>query len=267
MQRIEGITPEARPALTLRNFLTSRPTILQMIDFLRVTSSVNVASPQIETHDKLEGTITFEAVSERVRTLAITLPAAKQAIEDLAELGAFVESSLAYAVALAEERQMLTGSGSGQDLNGLITQATAFDTSLLPLGGWTRYDALGRAIQQITVANEIAPTFVVMHPTDFWNILMEKDSQGRFLLPPGTTTLWGLTPIVTTNIASGTFLVGSGNPAAAELRDRMETVVEVSTQHSDFFTKNMVMFRAEKRLALICKRPGSYITGSFTTSP
>ena len=42
---------------------------------------------------------------------------------------------------------------------------------------------------------------------------------------------------------------------------------KISTEHADFFTKNLVAVRAEKRLALITRRPGSYVTGSFTTSP
>ena len=47
----------------------------------------------------------------------------------------------------------------------------------------------------------------------------------------------------------------------------MEMQVEVSTEHQDFFTKNLVAVRAEKRLALVVKRPNSFVTGSFTTSP
>ena len=81
------------------------------------------------------------------------------------------------------------------------------------------------------------------------------------------SALFNLTPVVTTSITSGTFLVGSGSPVAAEIRDRMELVVEISTSHSDFFTKNLVAIRAEKRLAIIVKRPASFITGTFTTSP
>jgi hypothetical protein len=41
----------------------------------------------------------------------------------------------------------------------------------------------------------------------------------------------------------------------------------VSTEHSDYFVKNLVAIRAEKRLALITRRPASFVTGSFTTSP
>jgi HK97 family phage major capsid protein len=68
-------------------------------------------------------------------------------------------------------------------------------------------------------------------------------------------------------IAPGSFLVGSGSPVAAEIRDRMEMTVEISTEHSDYFTRNLVAIRAEKRLALITKRPNSFVTGTFTTSP
>jgi hypothetical protein len=35
----------------------------------------------------------------------------------------------------------------------------------------------------------------------------------------------------------------------------------------DFFVKNLVAIRAEKRLALVVKRGGSFITGSLNSSP
>ena len=47
----------------------------------------------------------------------------------------------------------------------------------------------------------------------------------------------------------------------------MEMQVEISTEHSDYFTRNLVAVRAEKRLALITKRANSFVTGTFTTSP
>jgi len=72
---------------------------------------------------------------------------------------------LTYYVDQAEEGQLLTGSGAGTDLNGLITQATAFNTSLLRgVAGWTRIEIVARTIQQITMANEIQPSFIVLNP-------------------------------------------------------------------------------------------------------
>jgi hypothetical protein len=66
----------------------------------------------------------------------------------------------------------------------------------------------------------------------------------------------------------GSFLIGSGSPIASEIRDRMEMTVEISTEHQDYFVKNLVAIRAEKRLCLIVKRPASYVIGTFSgTSP
>jgi hypothetical protein len=47
----------------------------------------------------------------------------------------------------------------------------------------------------------------------------------------------------------------------------MQLLIEVSTEHSDFFIRNLVAIRAEKRLALITRRPGAFVAGSFSTSP
>lgn len=259
-----GIVAEARPELLLRNVISSRPTTLGYVDFIKVSSPMVKASPQIESHDKLENAVSFTAVSEKVRVLATTIPASRQILDDMPELIGFLQSSLAYYVDLAAEIQMLSGSGSGEDLHGLITQATSFDTSLLPANSaFTRSDVIACAIEQLGIANEVPPTFVVLNPRDAWAIRRTKDSLGRYLT---NDPFWGLLPIVTTNIASGTFLVGSGRPEAAEIRDRMATIVEIGTVNNQF-AQNMITLRAESRLCLCVKRAASFVTGTMTQSP
>jgi HK97 family phage major capsid protein len=221
---------------------------------------------------KNENAVTFTSVSEKVRTVATWIPASKQVLDDFAELAGFIGSSLRYYLDAQVELQLLSGVGAGEDLNGLRTQATAFDTSLLTLSpGWNRIDIIGRAIEQLAIAKELPPTFVVMNPIDWWHVRLTKNTQGEYLLgdPQADVTprLFTLKVIPTNNIASGTFLVGSGNAAASEVRNRMETQVEVSTEHDLYFTKNLVAIRAERRLLLAVKRPASYVKGTFSTSP
>ena len=55
--------------------------------------------------------------------------------------------------------------------------------------------------------------------------------------------------------------------AFSEIRDRMQLIVEISTSHSDFFVRNLLMMRCERRLALLVKRGTAFIYGSFSTSP
>lgn len=272
IDRIPGITPEARQVLKVRDLLVARPTVMQVVDFVKVNSAMKIGSPQVEANDKGENAVTFASVSEQVRTLATWIPATKQILDDFTELLGFIQTTMPYYVNLEEELQLLSGDNTGQNLHGLITQATAFNTGLLSAtAGWNKIDIVGRAIQQVAAAKELDPTFVVVHPNDWWGIRLTKDSYGRYILGDPQTnarpSLFGLDVVPTTSITSGTFLVGSGNPIAAEIRDRMEMQVEISTEHSDYFTKNLVAVRAEKRLVLVVKRPASYITGTFTTSP
>jgi HK97 family phage major capsid protein len=123
----------------------------------------------------------------------------------------------------------------------------------------------------LALAKEIDPTFVIVNPLDWGRMRLTKDLHGRYILgdPQATVTpcLFNKTVISTTSIAAGTFLVGSGDPVCAEIRDRMEIQVELSNSHSDYFTKGLVAVRGEKRLAFVVKRPHAFLTGSFTSSP
>jgi HK97 family phage major capsid protein len=273
IDRIPGITAEARQQLTVRDLLSARPTAMQVIDFVKVNAAPKIASPQVEASDKAENAVTFTSASEKVRTIATWIPATKQILADFQELAGYLNSALPYYVNLEEELQLLSGDGTGENLDGLITQSSDFGSVGLVAGkGWTKLDVIGRAIQQITVAKEIPPTFVVLNPNDWWDIRLTKDQYGRYILgdpqmPVANPQIFGLSLVSTTSIASGSFLVGSGNSVAAEIRDRMEMQVEISTEHSDYFVKNMVAVRAEKRLALIVKRAASFVNGTFTTSP
>lgn len=281
IDRIPGITIEARQVLRVRDLFTARPTQMQVIDFVKVLSPLSQASPVSEGNVKLENALTFQSASERVKTIATWIPASRQIMDDFAELRGFIDTSLPYYVNLAEEVQLLSGDATGENLHGIIPQATAFNAGLLvAAAGWNKIDIIGRAIQQITAAKELDPTFVILHPNDWWSIRLTKDGFGRYILGDpqapssgGTQNtavrpnIFGLDVVHTTSITTGTFLVGSGNPIANEIRDRMEVQVEISTEHSDFFTRNLVAVRAEKRLAQITKRPASFVTGTFTTSP
>lgn len=274
IDRDGGIVQEARQELLVRSALSARPTTMQLVDFVRVNTPMVNASPQVEGSAKHENAVTFEAVSEKVRTLATTIPASKQILSDFSELEAYLMDSLPYYVNLEEEEQLLTGDSTGENLDGLVNQATAFNTALHHASaGWTKLDVLGRACEQIAIAKEAGPTFAFVNPKELWDMRLSKDAQGRYLMgdvysPITGRPLFGLLNLIpTTSITAGTFLVGSGNPAASEIRDREEMTVEISTEHSDYFAKNLILIRAEKRLCLVVKRPGSYIRGSFTTSP
>ncbi len=271
-QRAEGIVPAARRRLTIRDLLTTYPVGANAIDYVKVNADISDASPQTEASDKFENALTFTTATALIRTIATWIPASRQVLEDFEALRAFVEGSLAYAVRKEEEDQLLSGDNTGQNLNGLISQAQAFDTALLIASdGWEKVDIIARACQQIAADNELLPDFVVLHPTDYWGIRLTKDNQGRYIFGnpdgPAPATLFGLHVVETSGISAGVFLTGNSSPAAAAIYERAGLTVEISTEHSDYFVKNMVAIRAEERIALVVFRPNTFVTGTLDTSP
>jgi HK97 family phage major capsid protein len=59
------------------------------------------------------------------------------------------------------------------------------------------------------------------------------------------------------------FLTGAFR-LGAQILDRMEIEILISTENADDFEKNMVTIRAEERLAFAVYRPEAFVTGSLT---
>ncbi|MBF4258968.1 phage major capsid protein, partial [Vibrio anguillarum] len=78
-------------------------------------------------------------------------------------------------------------------------------------------------------------------------------------------TLWRLPVVATQSIAQNAFLTGSFN-LGAQIYDRMDIEVLVSTENTDDFEKNMVTLRAEERLAFAVYRPEAFVTGELKTA-
>src|SRR6202162_6037977 len=181
MERIPGITLEARQTLKVRDVLYARPTTAGLVYFVKVLAPMAIASPVVEGNTKPENAVTFTSSSEGIKTIAPRIPASQQVLDDFDELSGVIQTMMPYYTNLEEELQLLSGDNVGEDLHGLIVQASAFNTGYL-VGSWNKIDIIGRAIEQIAVAKEIPPTFVILNPTDWWGIRLTKDSFGRYIL-------------------------------------------------------------------------------------
>jgi HK97 family phage major capsid protein len=265
--------PEARKTLRMRDVIPSRSITVGQYSWPKYSVTGTKASPVAEASQKPINTFDPTTVTERVKTIATYFKTGRQVLEDYSELAGILRSLGSYKYMSEMDAQILSGSNSGENLNGLITQAQAFDSALLSAAtGYTYFDQLNAAAQQVAEDDEGAPTFFVLHPRDWFKMTRLKDSNKQYLLdgPQGNVTaqgIWGMTPVVTTQISSGTFLVGNGTPVASEFRNRMELEVAISTEDADNFTYNLVTIRFEGRGLLAVYRPDQFVTGSFLNSP
>jgi HK97 family phage major capsid protein len=122
------------------------------------------------------------------------------------------------------------------------------------------------AIAQLADAG-ISATGIVLNLADWSKMIEGKDANGNYLSqgPFGTVDqprLWGLPVAATPAKAAGTFMVGDFQ-SAATLYDRMTPEVLVSSEHADYFIRNLLAVRAEERIALAIENPAALVTGSF----
>jgi HK97 family phage major capsid protein len=183
-------------------------------------------------------------------------------------LQSYIDGRLTYGLALVEENQLLNGGGTGTDLNGIYTQATAFTPPITIPAPVTKIDVLRLAMLQ-TALSELMSTGLVLHPADWASIELLKDTTGQFIIgnPQGnlSPTLWGQPVVSTQSMATGKFLTGAFQ-LGAQIFDRMDAVVEISTEDDQNFRKNLVTVLAEERLALAVYRPEAFVKGDFSAA-
>jgi HK97 family phage major capsid protein len=268
------IVPDRRPIidpvnrrLTVRDLLTPGRTSSNAIQYPKETGFTNAAASVSESTGptKPQSDIQFDLVTTSVTTLAHWLLATRQILDDVPMLQSYIDGRLRYGLGYVEDNQLLNGAGTGTDLNGVYTQATASTANLAIVASPTKLDVLRAAMLQASLAN-IPPTGIVLHPTDWFTIEVTKDTAGAYIIgnPQDNAEhrLWGLPVVETPAMTSGKFLVGAFK-YGAQIFDREDARVELSTEDSDNFRKNLVTILAEERLALAVYNTLAFVKGDF----
>jgi HK97 family phage major capsid protein len=265
-ERVPIIQPPMRQ-LVVRDLLMPGTTASNAIEYPVETDdpASTAAAPVSEGARKPQSDIRFDLRNVPVRTIAHFMKASRQILDDAPMLMSYIDGRLVYGLGYAEEFQLLYGDGTGQNLLGIIPQATAYAAAFAPTNP-TNIDTLRLASLQATNAYYPA-TGYTLHPTDWAKIELTKDTQGRYIVGQPETEiaarLWGLPVVQTPAMQVGHFLTGSFR-LAAQIFDRMQKEVMISTEDQDNFVRNMVTIRAEERLALAVYRPAAFIYGTLT---
>lgn len=264
--RLAGVQSLPQQRLTIRDLLTPGSTDSPLISFIQETGFTNNAKPVAEGNLKPQSDIKLTEKDISTIVIAHWFRASKQILSDFSQLRSMIDERLIYGLKLVEERQLLNGDGTSGNLNGLITQASAFVTpnGLKTPTPTTSIDTLRIAMLQAALA-EYPATSHVLNDIDWAGIEMLKDSEGRYIIgnPQGnlSPTLWGLPVVTTQAISAGKFLTGAFK-MGAQVFDQWASRIEVGFQNDDF-TTNKVTILAEERLALAVYRPEAFVYGSI----
>lgn len=254
----------------LRDLIAVRQTTSDSVDFVRQTAQVTQAAPVAEANvadytaysgevsgEKPEGAMSFERVSEPVKTIAVWVPATKRALSDAAQIRGIIDQELRDDLADELENQMFNGNGIGENFNGIAnTAGTLLQTWSTDIMTTTR-----KAITNLKTNGRTRPTAWVFNPIDWETVELLKDKDDRYYYGGpqnnGPARLWGIPVVESFHVGSGAAWLANWNKAV--LWDRLQATISVSDSHSDFFIRNMVAILGEMRAAFGLIRPSAFV--------
>lgn len=268
--RLAGMVELPRRPLTLADLVTVGTTDSDLVEWVEQTSRTNAAAETAEATATTgtsgaapESAIAWVVRSTGVQDITHFIPATKRALADAGQVATMIDAELRDGVEERLDSQMLNGDGVGNNLRGILNTAGILTTAVgvgPPVE--IRSDALHRAMTLIRLGFR-EPTGVLIHPSDWEQIVLEKDANGQYIYgPPSAPTrgsVWGLRPVVSPVIPAGTVLVGDfARGATLWLREGLS--VAMSDSHENFFTRRMVAVMAVLRAAFAAVRPTCFCT-------
>lgn len=274
-----GFTPTLQPSApvllgvqqpTVADLMPQMVTNLASYPYWQEDTLTPAATSVAEEGLKPEASWDLSQQTAPVVKIAVIGRVSDEAFDDMPSMEGYVNTRLRYMVEIEEDDQLLNGNGGG-DMTGIIntgsvqTQAKSSDTAP---------DAIRKAITKVQSTGFFAPDGIVVHPNDWEQLCLLKDTAGQYLAggpfygPYGNgefmnfMKFWGLRVVVTTACPEGTAVVGAWSIGATVLRKKGLTI-DTTNSDGDDFKYNRIAIRAEQRSGLVVWRPKAFclVTG------
>lgn len=275
-----------RRPLTLRDLISVRQTESDTVEFVRQTTAMSSAAPVAEATSsaapttgassgaaltlatgggyKPEGSVAFEKVTATVKTIAEWVPATKRGLADASQLRGLIDDELRADLAEEEEDQIVNGSGSGENLTGILAtsgiQTQAWTTDLLT--------TIRKAKTKVRTVGRVRPNGLLLNPEDVERLdLLKGTSNDHFYGPgpfaqAGIQTVWGVPYVESEAVAAGVGIMADFTKAV--LWDREQASITATDSHADFFIRNLVAILGEERVAFGVTRPKAFVNVDLT---
>lgn len=189
----------------------------------------------------------------------------KRMLDDLSLVQNEIRTELIDILTLKLDAQSLAGNGTSPNLKGISQYARAFSLVGNTVQAANNYDCLIKAILQIRakgtattggeeVINIYEPTDIVLHPSDYADMILTKDTLNRYVqqLMPDLKgdgmdrAIEGCKITQNIGIPIGSYLVMDASKS--NIRIREDASVAIGYENDDF-TKGLVTLRGELRAA------------------
>jgi len=211
--------------------------------------------------------------TERVEKYTAYIKVTTEMVADISFMQNAIQTQLSRKLLQSVELGSYSGSGTTPNLRGVLTVATAWAAGAFALAvdNANLVDVLRVGVNQIALALQPMPNYILLHPTDLLTLKMIKVSatDKRYIDVlqeiAMNSTMDGIPIITTTLVTQGTFLIG--NRALQHMLQREAVRVEIGYDGNDF-TTNFVTVRAEWRGVVYVETNDrtAFVTGTIATA-
>jgi len=221
----------------------------------------------------LKNQIDFDLVvnSESLKKTTAYIKISEEMLSDVSFIESEINNELMREILKAVEAQVYEGDGTGNNLNGILTQATAFAGGSFAgtVDNANVADVLTVAANQIKLAEHDAPNYILLNPSDVTALKLIKTSTtdkryvDRLSMVAGEMSLDGISILESTLVTQDTYLIGDFRMAT--VFDKGMVDIKVGYENDDF-TKNLVTILAEWRGLNIIKtnQASAFVTGTIS---
>lgn len=209
------------------------------------------------------------AVTDSLKKIAAWWDTSDEMVEDLPFWVSEINNRGLYLLSMFEEAQLLSGNGTGSNINGLLNRS-GVQTETQAVAPDSAQDAIFRALTKVQTATGLTADGIVINPADYQALRLSKDANGQYFgggffsgeYGNGGVTmqpnLWGIPTVVSAAVPAKTVAVGAFKAAATVYR---KGGVRVESTNSDLgkFTKNVITTRIEERVALAVRVPSAIV--------
>lgn len=211
-----------------------------------------------EGDTKTQVSVVYVEKTAKAKKIAVHSKVSMEFMEDLPQLVSFIQSNMMRRVDTATENQLFNGNNLGDNLNGLVPQASAFTggdmEGTLVAATVNDWDVILGAISQVKKANGIANAFFVSNGK-LDAMRAAKDADGQYIRPEGVlidaqgnVTAWGVRLIGTNALPSnGSVDFVGGDLSAVNVRFRKGMTISIGESGDDFI-QNKKTLLVEQRL-------------------
>jgi HK97 family phage major capsid protein len=265
---VPGVILQPYNDVHMRNLLPTGTTNSNVIRHIRDNGGEGGPTMVAEAGTKPQMDRDLSVVDANVRKVATYLRLPEEMIEDIPYITSFLTNVGTEEVLAIEDTQILYGDGTGQNLSGLANAGnfTAFAAGTSIIGASAnQFDVLRAAQKQMRTLKR-TPSFALVSPTDYFDMVSKKDTTNNYILSGGgnglVPSLDGVPIYQLNQITAGDFIVMDRNSSQIFFRANITT--RFYEQDQDNAIKNLVTIVIEERLALPIYYVNGIIKGTFT---